>query len=95
MQTHYIIEAQHEDWTVLLTDMLHKYHPKDADDVTAEITDGSTIWHISRNLVPASAIAKLIGASVDEVERAERLVLHQIKSTLSWQTPTVSYVGHA
>lgn len=90
MQTHYLIEARHDDWTILLTDLLKNYHPKDGNDVTAEVTDGSTIWHISRQLVPASAIAKLLGTTEEAVEQTDRITLEQIKSTRDWQKPTVS-----
>lgn len=95
MQTHYTIEAQHEDWVYIMIDFLSRYHPKDGNDVTVEVAEGSTKWHINRAFVPAADLAKLFGVDVETVATHDFILLEPLDGMVTDIRPTVQYAGHA
>lgn len=92
----YTIEAQSIDWIVIVNKLLAK-HPieEGSDDIVAAVGGDRVVYTVKRSLVPAAEIAKAIGASVEAVERAPRILLRPLKATEGWQKPTVDYIGTA
>ena len=93
MQTHYKIEA-HADWIYVMTNFVSRYNAKDGNDVTVEVGTDIAVWHINRNLIPASDLAKLFG--VDEIVLADdvNIILEPLDGWTSDIVPTVNYIGH-
>jgi hypothetical protein len=92
----YKIEVYAIDWTVVLTKLLKKFDPKSEDDVTVTIdSNGFQTYFIRRDFVPASEIARVIGATEMQVNTAPVIRLRELAAMADWQVPTVDYIGNA
>lgn len=95
-ETAYKIEVYAIEWTVVMTNLLKKFNPKDENDVTVTIdSDGFQTYLIRRDFVPAAEIARVIGATTAQVNKAPVIRLREMAALADWQRPTVDYVGMA
>ena len=98
-QTQYILDVQSTDWLMML-DMLILAHRKSEQDMAEHMqmsimSPDRITYAIDKDWLPAEKLAKMVGASVEQVERAPVIELRPLKGTAEWQNPTVSYYGRA
>jgi hypothetical protein len=94
-QEEYTIEVQSPDWIIVLNRLIEQHSP-DAKGVSAEVDPHGfrAVYTIPRDLIPAAAMAKALGATAEAVANAPRIVLKPLKQE-GWQKPTVEYYGQA
>lgn len=95
-QEWYEIEVQGYDWVYVITKLLKAYTQAGRGiEVVVSEDNTQALFQIPRQLVPASAIAKAIGASEEMVRTKNKIRLIPFKRMADWQTPTVGYFGEA